>query len=133
MIGLYLYRRIKGVDLLKNAMLVKPVLAAIAQAASAISGIWPGHQELPIVQTVMKAAIEAAEIAEKAWKIGNLEKEDRNAFAKALVKDTLTKAGIEVTPQVSMIVDGAIEATCLVLPHEKHPEPTLEVEGDIGD
>lgn len=67
----------------------------------------------------MKAAIEGAEIAEKAWKMGNLEKDERNAYAKKLVKETLDKAGIEITPQVELIVAGVIEAVCIVLPHEK--------------
>ena len=70
----------------------------------------------------MQAAIKGAEIAEKAWKMGNLTKEERNPYAKALVKETLTNAGIEITPQITMIVDGVIEAVCFVLPHEKKNE-----------
>ena len=70
------------------------------------------------MHTVMKAAIEGAEIAEKAWQMGNLDKDERNAYAKKLVKETLAKAGIEVTPQIELIVSGIIEAVCIVLPHE---------------
>ena len=132
-VGLYLYHRITGIDLLKNIIMTKPLIQTLAATAEAVSGIWTNRKELKVVNTIAKAAIEAAEIAERAWKIGNLKREDRNPFAKALVKDTLAKAGIEVTEQVAMIVDGAIEATCLVLPHEKHTEPTQEVEGEIGD
>lgn len=70
----------------------------------------------------MQAAIKGAEIAEKAWKMGNLTKEERNPYAKALVKETLTNAGIEITPQIAMIVDGVIEAVCFVLPHASKKE-----------
>lgn len=81
----------------------------------------------------MTAAIEATEIAEKAWKMGNLEKDERNTYAKTLVKETLGKAGITVTPQIEMIVSGVIEAVCIVLPHEKKAFPDPAVVGDIGD
>lgn len=84
-----------------------------------MSNLWPDRKELKVVHTVMKAAIEGAEIAEKAWKLGNIPKDERNAFAKGLVKETLEKAGIVITPQIEMIIAGAIEATCIVLPHEK--------------
>ena len=61
-------------------------------------------------------------MAEKAWKLGELTKEERNPYAKTIIKETLAEAGIEVTPQISMIVDGIIEAVCFVLPHEKKNE-----------
>ena len=52
--------------------------------------------------------------------MGELDKEQRNAYAKTLIKDTLGKIGITITPQIEMIVNGAIEAVCIVLPHEKN-------------
>ena len=84
----------------------------------AVYHIWPEGHELQVVHTVMKASIEGAEIAEKAWKMGNLEKDERNAYAKKLVQETLAKAGIEVTPQIELIIGGVIEAVCILLPHE---------------
>lgn len=131
--GLYIYKRITGKDLLRHVMLSRPVIAAQGATAEAIYKIWPGNEELKIVHTVMTAAIEATEIAEKAWKMGNLEKDERNAYAKTLVKETLGKAGITVTPQIEMIVSGVIEAVCIVLPHEKKAFPDPAVVGDIGD
>lgn len=132
-VGLYLYKRFTGVDFLKNITMTKPLLQALAAAAEAVSGMWPDRKEMKIVQTITRTAVEGAEIAERAWKMGNLPKEDRNAFAKALIQDTLRKTGIEITPQVAMIIDGAIAATCMILPHEPPKEEVLEVEGDIGD
>lgn len=86
----------------------------------------------------MKAAIEGAEIAEQAWKIGNLDKDERNTYAKKLIKETLSKAGIAITPQIEMIVSGIIEAVCMVLPHEKNNEnepvmPVPVVRGDLTE
>ena len=132
-LGLYIYKRVTGKDILRGIMLSRPVIMGLGAAVEAVANIWPERSELQTVRTIMKAAIEGAEIAEKAWKMGNLEKEDRNPYAKALVRETLSKAGIAVTPQVSIIVDGVIEAVCMVLPHEKKLEPVLEVVGDIGE
>lgn len=120
--GLYIYKRITGKDILRSIMLSRPVIAALGATAEAIYNIWPDKKELKVVNIIMNAAIEGAEIAEKAWKMGNLDKDERNAYAKKLVKETLAKAGIEVTPQIEMIVSGVIEAVCIVLPHAKKEE-----------
>ena len=118
--GLYIYKRITGKDILRGIMLSHPVIAALGATAEAIYNIWPDKKELKVVHIVMKAAIEGAEIAEKAWKMGNLDKDERNAYAKKLVKETLAKAGIEITSQIELIVSGVIEAVCIVLPHKKN-------------
>ena len=121
MAGLYVYKKITGKDILKNLVVSRPVIKALGAAAEAIYHIWPNKAVLRIVYVVMKAAIEGAEIAEQAWKLGNLEKEERNTYAKKLVKETLAKAGIEITPQIEMIVGGIIEAVCIILPHNQKP------------
>lgn len=130
--GLYIYGKITGKDWLRGIMLSKPVLNAIGSTAEAIYKIWPDKKPIKIVYVIMIAAIEGAEIAERAWQMGNLEKEDRNAFAKNLVKETLGKAGITVTPQVEAIIAGVIEAVCIVLPHNSKPETVPEIAGEIG-
>ena len=116
--GLYIYKRITGKDILRGIMLSRPVVSALGAAVEAVCNIWPDKKILKTIHTVMKAAIEGAEIAEKAWKMGNLEKDERNAYAKKLVKETLAKAGIEITPQIELIISGVIEAVCILLPHE---------------
>ena len=131
--GLYIYKRLTGKDILRSIMLSRPVITAIGAAVEGVYKIWPDKKPLKIVYVIMKAAIEGAELAEKAWQMGNLDKDDRNAFAKALVRETLSKAGITVTPQVEAIIAGVIEAVCIVLPHEKKPAAQPEVVGNIGE
>lgn len=113
-----IYKRITGVDVLKNIVLVRPIINALANAAAAVYKVFPGRKELKDVQTVVNAAVKGAELAEQAWKLGSIEAEERNAYAKKLVADALAEAGINVTDQVRMIIDGAIEATCMILPHK---------------
>ncbi len=116
-VGLLVYKRLTGVDVLKNIVLTRPIINALADAAAAVYKVFPGRKELKTVQVVVNAAVKGAELAEQAWKMGSLEKEERNAYAKKLIADMLAEAGIEVTTQVQMIIDGAIEATCMILPH----------------
>ena len=127
-VTLYFIKKFTGVDVLKSIVMSRPVIAALQVACDAVYNIWPERKELKTVSVIMRAAIEGAQIAEKAWKLGNLAKEERNAYAKTLIKETLDKAGIEITPQISMIVDGIIEAVCMILPHEKnHDAPVPEI------
>ena len=119
--GLYIYRRITGIDLLQKIAQAKPVVAAVASAVEAAYKLWP-NDALRIVHTVLKAGAESAETAEKAWLMGDLEKEKRNEYAKTLAKETLEKANIEITPQIEMIIGGIIEVVCILLPHGQTPK-----------
>jgi len=65
--------------------------------------------------------VEATELAEKAWLLGKLAKEERNPFAKEMAYDLLKTVGVEVTPQIEAIISGIIEMTCMVLPHGQEP------------
>lgn len=105
-----------GVDLLRKVIIVRPVLTAMANTAAAVYSIFPGRKEIKNVQTVIDAAVKGAELAEEAWRMGALEREERNAYAKQWIANTLAEAGIKVTPQIQMVIDGAIEATCMILP-----------------
>lgn len=118
--------------MLKSIVLSRPVIIGLQAACDAVYNIWPERKELKIVSTVMRAAIEGAQIAEKAWQMGNLAKEERNAYAKSLVKEALGKAGIEITSQIAMIIDGVIEAVCIILPHEKK-EPVDEENENVPE
>ncbi len=41
-------------------------------------------------------------------------------------QQVLEKAGVEITDQIRMIVDGIIEIVCILLPHGVEPEGTKE-------
>ena len=112
-------------------MISKPIIKAFGTAVEVIYKMWPEKAVLKTVYVVMTAAIEGAEIAEKAWRMGNLEKDERNAYAKKLVKETLSKAGIDITPQIDMIVSGIIEAVCIVLPHNTETPIVPVIVGEV--
>ena len=79
------------------------------------------NNDLKKVIVVFEAACAGAETAEKLWLMGQLPKEERNEYAQLLVADLLKKAGIEVTEQIQMIIDGGIEMMCILMPHGETP------------
>lgn len=122
---LYLYYRFTGVNMLKVVILSRPVITAVAAAVDAVKALWP-NDTLDIVHTALLAGAEATELAEKAWLMGELDRDDRNAYAKGLAYETLEKAGVVVDDRVKAMVNGIIEATCMLLPHGVEPEVVEE-------
>lgn len=113
---LYFIQRFTGVNYIHMIVQWKPVQAAITALVKAVSNILPSPYFKTIV-AVLEAAGEGAETAEELWKLGELPMEERNAYAKEIAAEVLTKAGIEVTEQIQMIIDGAIEIRDIYLWH----------------
>ena len=57
-LGLYIYKRVTGKDILRGIMLSRPVIMGLGAAVEAVANIWPERSELQTVRTIMKAAIE---------------------------------------------------------------------------
>ena len=66
--------------------------------------------------------MDATEFAEKAWLLGQLSRDERNPYAKALAREVLEKAGVEIDERIEAIINGVIEMTCMVLPHGVEPQ-----------
>lgn len=121
MSGLYIYKKITGTDVLKMIIMSRPVVVAFTAVIEALYKIVPS-ETLRVIKTILNAAVDATELAEKAWLMGHLEREERNSVAKQLAREVLEKAGIEVTAQIEAIISGVIEMTCMVLPHGLEPQ-----------
>ena len=98
---LYFIQRFTGVNYIHMIVQWKPVQAAITALVKAVSNILPSPYFKTVV-AVLEAAGEGAETAEELWKLGELPKEERNAYAKEIAAEVLTKAGIEVTFEVKL-------------------------------
>lgn len=121
MIGvLYIVQRVTGASIMEKIVQWKPVLVALGATLKAISGALPS-EDLKKVITVLEAACAGAETAEDLWLMGQLPKDERNEYAQLLVAQTLKEAGINVTEQIQMIIDGGIEIMCMLLPHGLQP------------
>ena len=118
---LYIVQRFTGFKFMEKIIQWKPVVVAIGATLKAVSGALPSG-DLKVVVSVLEAACEGAEAAEKLWLMGELPKEERNDYAQLLVADVLKKSGITVNEQIQAIIDGGIEMMCLLMPHGLEPK-----------
>ena len=117
---LYVIQKFTGISFMEKIIRWKPVAVALGATLKAISGALPSEDQKKVI-TVIEAACKGAETAEELWKMGKLPKEERNDYAQLIVADVLKEAGITVTEQIQMIIDGGIEMMCLLLPHGQTP------------
>lgn len=65
-VGLYLYKRFTGTDILKMIVMSKPVVVALTAVIEALYKLVPS-KTLRVIKTILNAAVDATEVAEKAW------------------------------------------------------------------
>lgn len=99
----------------------RPVLTAMTALVSAVAAVLPSDY-FKTVNTILRAVCDGTVTAEELWKMNEIEKSERNAYAKSLIANNLEKAGIEVTEQIAQVIDGVIAVVCMLLPHEEKIE-----------
>lgn len=123
----YLIDRFTNHKLIMAIIQWRPVLVALTALCNAIAAVLPSSQ-FPIVATVLRAASDATQEAERLYLMCALPKDERNAYAKALISEVLAEGGIEITEQIEQIIDGCIAVVCMLMPHGVEP---IVPEGDI--
>lgn len=130
---LFIVDKLTNHAILKTILQWRPALAALTALAKAVSAVLPSSN-FAIAVTVLDAASRATQKAEELYKLSELPKEERNAYAKQMISATLTEAGIEVTEQVQQIIDGCIAIICMLMPHNVMPDAAAEtVDGKLVD
>ena len=117
LLGLIVYCFIKNKNYLSYSNVFTPVLKALYELLVTIGNSSPKNEQLKVFTTVVKAAIDAAGVAENMWFQGELDKENRHEYAKEFITVLLYSAGIEITESIEVIIEGTIAATCFLLPH----------------
>jgi len=124
----YLVDRFTGRKITLAIIQWQPALTALVALSDAIAAVLPSSH-FPIVATVLKAASNATQQAEKLYIMGDLPKAERNEYAQLLIAEVLRDAGIDVTEQVQEIIDGCIAVVCMLMPHGVEP---IVPEGEIS-
>lgn len=109
-------------DYLKYSGICKTVLNAVKLLLGAAGQIGLDKNAVEIATKIVQAAIEGTVEAENLWKQGQLDKEKRNEYAQTYIETTLSKAGIDLSEQALLIVNGVITLVCYLLPHNTQPE-----------
>ncbi len=92
-------------------------IKGVNSLADALKVIFPQNAAISIVDKIIDYAQIGVEKAEQLYYINEITGEQRKQEAINFVYQSLELAGIEVTPEVKVIVDGCIEAAVLGLGH----------------
>lgn len=97
--------------------LASALLDTASDALESIREIVP-NDTVELAMAVIEVAKTAAAGAEQLWINGSIGKDERKAAALEYAFAALDAMGVELTDAIRKIVDGAIEAACLLdLPH----------------
>ncbi len=106
----------KGVN---TDQIIDSAQAGLITADTILDGVQaalPGLPGIAIVDKVIELAQKSVGAAEQMKKSNQITPEQRKITAVQLVKDYLTAANVEITPDVEKIISGAVEAAVFVLP-----------------
>jgi len=106
----------KGVD---TQQIIDKVQDGLTSANTIVDGVQAALPDLPgvvLIDKIIGLAQTGVNAAEQLNKSSQLDKDQRKATAVQLVKDCLTAANVEITPDVEKIIDGCVEAAVFALP-----------------
>ncbi len=104
---------------IKTEQILATAQAGLAAADGVIDGVQaiiPNIPGVDLVDKIIGWATKGVTAAEQLYKVGNVEAGQRKETAVQLVKDYLTAANVEITPDVEKIIDGCVEAAVFALP-----------------
>lgn len=107
----------KGVDLDKYIKTADAVVDKAGALIQASDSLLPNNPIVNTVKIIEKWAKVGVDYAEQLYNTSKLDKEARNDKAKEQVYAVLKLLGVETTPEIDKIIDGAIEAEVLALGH----------------
>lgn len=106
----------KGV---KTDQVIDQVQTGLEVADKVLDGVQaalPGIPGIAVVDKVIELASKSVSAAEQMKKSNQIPADQRKATAVQLVRDYLTAANVEITPDIEKVIAGAVEAAVFVLP-----------------
>ena len=122
------FLRKRGVDLDKVLTQTQNAINTASTAFALVKPFIDDKQSVDVVDKVFAAANTGVGNAEQLCKLSKIDKEERHAAAVAYVHDTLKLTGIEITPEIEALTEGAIQASVNALGHKVKTVP-LEIDG----
>lgn len=104
------------VSIVKHKKPIADFLSTLYNAIKSINNIIPQTDSLSTIKSIVSLAEQGVKAAEKLYKTGKIESEDRNARATNFVITSLEMAGIEISDDLRLLIGDAIEAAVNDLP-----------------
>lgn len=121
---LVVYAKSKGFNLGGAVKAADTISEAVNKAFDALKPFLPQHPAVEVIDFVLGLAETGVNAAERLYKTATIEADQRQAEATKFVTDALTAAGIEITPEIKKVIDGAIVGAVELLPktHDENGE-----------
>lgn len=117
-IFLFPFLKKKGVNTEEVIQKVDKSLDAANGVLTIADTLIPNNPALNTLKVVEKYARIGVDQAEQLYVSSQLPADQRNAKAKETILAALKSAGISITPELTSVIDGAIEAEVLALGHK---------------
>ena len=107
----------KGINVKNVIDQTQKALDTVGTTMETLRPFLPEGKGTDAFDKIMKAAVVGVNNAEQLYAIGQLKPEARKEAAREYVSGAVALMGVEVTPEVERLIDGAIEAEvrCLKL------------------
>lgn len=92
-------------------------ISVLTGTFEALKTLLPNTPAVALVDKILKWATVGVNQAEQLYIIGKISGDERKAAAIDYIHESLKLAGVEITPSIDKIIDGAIEAAVLALGH----------------
>lgn len=112
------YLKRKGIDVDKVLGQTKDALGTINKTLEIIRPFIDDKSSISIVDKICSIASIGVGNAEQLYHIGQLEAGDRKDEAYKYITDSLKLIGVDITPEVDRVIEGAIQAEVLGLGHK---------------
>ncbi len=112
----------KGIDAGMVLEQASNTVGVINNTFDSLKTLLPDNPAINIIDKILDWASIGVEQAEQLYLIGKIEGEERKGAAIDFIHESLTLAGIEITPSIDKIIDGAVEASVLALGHTNQIE-----------
>lgn len=113
---LIVYAKSKGFNLGGAVKAADAITSAVNSAFDTIKPFLPAHPAVTIIETILGLAETGVNSAERLYKTATIDADHRQAEATDFVINALTAAGVEVTPEIKKVIDGAIVGAVELLP-----------------
>jgi hypothetical protein len=97
-------------------------LDSIQDTVSTVSKVVP-IPYIDLIEKIFTYADISVHSVEQLYKIGKIDKDARKEEAKDYINNALTLIGVEITPELEKVIEGAIQGTVSLLP-KTHTEET---------
>lgn len=113
---LVVYAKSKGFNLGSTIKAADTITGAVNSAFDTIKPFLPAHPAVSIIETILGLAETGVNSAERLYKTATIDANQRHAEATDFVLNALAAAGVEVTPEIQKVIEGAITGAVELLP-----------------